>query len=265
MNKSQPIWLVIVLIIVVGISLLWIENSKRTESQLGQISKDELKPYSFRILEEDKEGVKEIELLTRQKTIIRATDYGGNFSNNVILLHMANRTRKDYDNFAHYLSQNNMRVMSLDFRGHGDSEGDRKTFTYADYEQMTRDVETAHKYLTNVTNNEQIFIIGSELGANVASNYRYGKVSKLILISPLKDISGIESEQVYAFKIPILMIGSSGDKEVVDNIKELEEEISKQSAEHGFTKTIILPGDERGTSMLKDSELRGEIVSFLLA
>jgi len=268
MKSSRGFWVIIVILIVIGISILW--NKSLSDQQIQkeldvQINKDEILPYSFNILNENEEGIKELELYTRRKVRIRATDYGGNSTNNVILLHQENGSRKDYNNFAYYLKQNNLRVISLDFRGYGESEGNKNNFTYIDYESMTRDIEVVQEYLINKTGKEKVSLLGSELGANIATNYVYGDVDKLLLVSPLKEINEIESDQIYRFKIPVMMIGASGDKEVTENIRELEEEISKQSTDTDFSKTIIISGNKRGIEILSENKIKEEILSFLLA
>ncbi|HEX4936484.1 MAG TPA: alpha/beta hydrolase, partial [Gemmatimonadaceae bacterium] len=61
----------------------------------------------------------------------------------VILVHMLNRSRRDWDSFASRLASSGIGALAIDLRGHGESPHPHPDPANADYSPMVRDVLAA--------------------------------------------------------------------------------------------------------------------------
>ncbi len=103
----------------------------------------------------------------------------------IILVHNLGEHSGIYGDFAKNLTDNNYSVVSLDFRGHGRSEGKRG---YASsYRKLIKDLQTL------IDNSESLFpgypkiLVGQGLGGNIAIYYLstyVTNISGLIVLSP---------------------------------------------------------------------------------
>jgi dienelactone hydrolase len=95
----------------------------------------------------------------------------------VILVHMLGRNRGDWNEYARYLQKEEIAVLSIDLRGHGESTNNKtlnwRFFTAGQYQQMVEDLEPVYHYLVDIyqVNPKKIGLIGINLGANIAFNY----------------------------------------------------------------------------------------------
>jgi esterase/lipase len=220
---------------------------------------ESLKPYDSYVLSENKEGQKELVLVTAGGKNIRATDYGGNFNQNVILLHMLGGNRKDYDNLAKLLHKNSFRVLTLDFQGHGESKGNWQEFDSRYFKELVQDVEVAHKYLKKESQEDKVSLIGASIGANIALTYANDNkdVVKIILLSPGEEYRNVYAE-IKTYTNPILLISSKEDTYSFDTVRSLKEDLPESS------KTLIYSGESHGSNILSSHpELKKEIVNFL--
>jgi predicted alpha/beta-fold hydrolase len=217
----------------------------------------DLAPYSSFVLSETEDGVKEMVLVTGEGIKLRATDYGGDFNQKIILLHMLDGDRHDYSALAQLLKNNNFRVLSLDFKGHGESDLYWKDFEDRYFIELVEDVNTAHKYFKDESN-AKVSIIGGSIGANIALNYanQFEGVDKLILLSP-----GEEYRSVYAEienNVPTMLVSTTGDTYSFKTVTTLKDDVYVGS------KTFIYAGNAHGTNILKSNpELNQEIVDFI--
>lgn len=123
----------------------------------------------------------------------------------IILLHMLARSRTIYRDVAANLVPH-YKVIAIDFRGHGDSQGEYVDLSKDDFRLMTRDVEAAALFLqTEGVNESDISVVGASIGANLAVLYAIEHpVEKLLLLSPGLQYQGIDiSRQDY--KGPMLI------------------------------------------------------------
>ena len=156
-----------------------------------------------------------IDLLTKDKVLLRATYYEGTEGKEtvpVILLHMYKGKRSDYRDLALFLQSIGHAVLVPDLRGHGESteiEGSKRPLKAArlpanQYPRMVEyDMEACKAFLVKENNKgklniEKLCVVGAEMGAEVAVNWAWldwnwpplaiGKqgqdVSGLVLISP---------------------------------------------------------------------------------
>ncbi len=186
----------------------------------------------------------------------------------VILLHMLNGSRKDWEPFAQKLSKashpvgemfgsKGYAVLAIDFRGHGDSiwpKGEEKkkdpkakvslqSFAPVDFQDMILDVKAAVKFLREQkeVDRARIAIIGASIGANVALSYvaRDEEIDSLVLLSPgvdFKGISTLEAIEKLRLDFPILFIASEDDEYSTKAVKKLHELASGDKKLHLYKK-----------------------------
>ncbi|MCH7768843.1 MAG: alpha/beta fold hydrolase [Nitrospinae bacterium] len=185
----------------------------------------------------------------------------------VILLHMLNRTRSDWADFALALAQTDYAVLAIDLRGHGESTrevGSWREFTPADFRAMVRDVEAAHEYLqdTPEADSERLAVIGASIGANVALLYgsRDPSVKTLVLLSPGLDYRGVttaEAMKTYGGR-PVLIAASREDAYSAQSSSTLD------SLARGRHRLILYNGAGHGTRMFrKVPELKTTLLEWL--
>lgn len=154
-----------------------------------------------------------MELRTSDGIKISATYYKSQSGtrNAIILLHMLARSKADWPDFARKL-QPDYDVMAIDFRGHGESDGELGGFQPADFQKFILDLQAAVEYLGK-SGKKTYAIIGGSIGANVALNYGADKdVERLVLLSPGLDYRGVKTEEAgrkYVGKL--LLIASEDD------------------------------------------------------
>jgi len=123
----------------------------------------------------------------------------------VVLLHMLGRSKEDWDPIIEkYLApQAGFSYLAIDLRGHGAStkQGDRKLawkdFNEQDFNNMTRDVAAAVKWLRERkdVDADKIGVVGASIGANVALNYAAGDaaIKCVAMLSPGLDYRGVKT------------------------------------------------------------------------
>ncbi|MFH1258021.1 MAG: alpha/beta fold hydrolase, partial [Candidatus Micrarchaeota archaeon] len=135
-----------------------------------------------------------MELKTSDGMKIAATYYksDNDAKEAIILLHMLNRNRNDWNDFARKL-QPNYEVIAVDFRGHGDSGGDLNAFTAEDFQKFMLDVKAAREFLSN-RGKKTYALIGGSIGANIALNFAVeNDIGRVVLLSPGLDYRGVET------------------------------------------------------------------------
>src|SRR5271169_2887963 len=119
----------------------------------------------------------------------------------VLLLHQCNRQRKVWDDLAERLAASGLNVLTVDFRGFGESGGKRpdqmSSQQEADQfvrEQWPKDVDVAFRYLQSQpgVNRGVIGAGGASCGVNQAVQLarRHPEVKSLVLLSETTDRSG---------------------------------------------------------------------------
>ncbi|MBI5367207.1 MAG: alpha/beta fold hydrolase [Planctomycetes bacterium] len=183
----------------------------------------------------------------------------------VILLHMLNRTRADWNELAPALQAAGFAVLSIDLRGHGQSlqvDGKERTwqgFAAADFEAMRADVAAAKSYAAERAGaaGKPVILIGASIGANLAllDGADDAQVWAVALLSPGLDYKGLKTEEAlgrYGDR-PIFMAASADDESAAKSTDRLAElaagELTLkryQGAGHGtqmFGKEDGQPGD----------------------
>jgi alpha-beta hydrolase superfamily lysophospholipase len=175
----------------------------------------------------------------------------------VILVHMLQKSRRDWDQFASRLAGEGIGALTFDLRGHGESSGGPQ-----DYAAMVQDVRTARRFLgsrSDVTPT-RIGLAGASIGATLAvlaAADDPGIVS-VALLSPTTDYRGLRIDgalKKYGAR-PLLLIASDDDGYAWRSVRDLQ----KAS---GARETILLSRAGNGTNMLaSDPDLMGRLVEW---
>ena len=206
------------------------------------------------------ETITNIDLNTEDNIKIKGTFFKGNKGMpSLILLHMLDRNRKDWNEFALSLQMIGFNVISIDFRGHGESGLSWKKFSDGDFNNMISDVKVANDYLIKQGLNNNVAIIGASIGANIALNYaaNYSKVKTIILLSPGLDFRGVKTkDSIKQFKNPVLIVAAEDDSYSADSSKTLN-----SSSKNSTLK--IYNGSEHGTQLLMKTDVDKLIADWL--
>jgi dienelactone hydrolase len=118
----------------------------------------------------------------------------------VLLLHQCNRQRKVWDGLAQRLAAAGINVLTLDYRGYGESEGDRfdklppQEEAQIQAEKWPGDIDTAFQYLVSQpgVTRDVIGVGGASCGLNnsIQTARRHTEVKSLVLMSGSTDLKG---------------------------------------------------------------------------
>lgn len=150
---------------------------------------------------------REVSFATGDGVKIFATYWDRGTENKLVLLHMLGRDRSDWNSFAGNIGYT---VIAIDFRGHGQSDGNWQSFQEGDFSNMILDVKAASEFLGG-----QVIVIGASIGANVALNYadNYG-ADGVVLLSPSYDYRGVDTRAaITRYKGPLLIVTSRNDEQ----------------------------------------------------
>jgi alpha-beta hydrolase superfamily lysophospholipase len=174
----------------------------------------------------------------------------------VILLHMLNRSHRDFDALALRLASEGIGALAIDLRGHGDSQGSPLNFA-----PMVADVRAARRFLAGRPDVVgKVGILGASLGANLAAIEAADDVtvSSLALLSPSLDYRGlrIETAMRKVGSRPVLMVVSDDDPYASRSARDLEKGTRGREVLH-------LTAAGHGTTMLeRDASLAGSLVDW---
>ena len=205
-------------------------------------------------------NVIDVDLKTEDNINIKATFYKGDKEMpSIILLHMLDRDRNDWNEFAIQLQSLGYNVISIDLRGHGESSLSWSSSSDTDFNKMTLDVKAAKNFLVSNDIGSDIVIIGASIGANVALNYavKDNSIKTIILLSPGLSYRGVKTEEtIKLFKHPILIVAAEGDTYSADSSRALNS-LSKNSV------LKIYQGLEHGTSLFGKTDIDKIIIDWL--
>jgi pimeloyl-ACP methyl ester carboxylesterase len=175
----------------------------------------------------------------------------------MLLLHQCNMDRHAWDGLAKDLADAGFHVVTVDYRGYGESSGDR-----AQREKWPGDGDAAYAYLLaqKGVDKSRVAAGGASCGVTQSSDLatRHHEVRALMLLS------GQASDAAKAYlaanpRIPVFGAASEGDTGAAKGIKEAVE-----SSKNPHTTIKIYSGTEHGVPMFaKNSELEPMIVAWL--
>jgi len=166
----------------------------------------------------------------------------------VVLVHMLQRSRRDWDLLASRLAAGGIGALTLDLRGHGESLGSAQ-----DHAAMVKDVTAARRYLATRpdVDSSRIGFGGASLGATLVA-LAAGEdptIRGVALLSPSLDYRGLRIEAAVR-KLgsrPMLLVASDDDAYAMRSARELQEGAVKSR------ELIILTSAGHGTIMLTRS------------
>ncbi len=175
----------------------------------------------------------------------------------VILLHMADRDRTDWNNFATTLLQHGYAVLTIDFRGDGQSRA-----TVNDYNSLVLDVKAAKNFLRtqDKADPSRIAIVGASIGANVGLKYvaTDTSIKTLVLLSPGLDYRGVIVAGTFEkYTKPVLMVASEDDIYSFTTAQQLN------LLSGGNTVLKLYKGAGHGTNMFVEKDLENVLMDWL--
>jgi alpha-beta hydrolase superfamily lysophospholipase len=175
----------------------------------------------------------------------------------VILVHMLHRSRHDFDALASRLASEGIGALTVDLRGHGESQGT----VGQDFAPMVADVKAARRFLTGRSDvSGKIGYLGASLGANLVALAAADDpgISILALLSPSLEYRGLRIETAmrkYGAR-PVLMVVSDDDPYASRSARELEKNTKGREI-------LALTGAGHGSTMLeREPSLMGSLVDW---
>lgn len=142
----------------------------------------------------------------------------------VLLMHQCNRDRKTWDPVATQLAEAGINVLTLDYRGYGESGGERFQSLPPEQQMVTRqkwpaDIDVAYQYLLAQPGVDRSRIAAGGASCGVDNSIqlarRHPEVKTLVLLSGNTDQSGIKFLES-ATTVPIFMSASEDDGDMVE-------------------------------------------------
>jgi pimeloyl-ACP methyl ester carboxylesterase len=179
----------------------------------------------------------------------------GSGTTGVILAHMYPTDQRSWFPFAKKLAGEGYCAMTFDFRGYGESSGDKVI------SQIDRDLDGAYLFLKQKT--QRIFLIGASMGGTaglcVASRQ---PVAGVVCISGPVSFRGISAvDAVGKVKAPCLFIAAEHDPgQAADSAQYLHQQAQANKD------LLIVPGSEHGTYLFQGpnkEKVEKKILKFL--
>ncbi|MEK6954146.1 MAG: alpha/beta hydrolase [Candidatus Micrarchaeota archaeon] len=200
-----------------------------------------------------------VELKTSDGLKIAATYYKSNAQTRdaVILLHMLGRNRGDYSDFAARL-KDSFEVIAIDFRGHGESDGNLAAFGSGDFCNFELDVGAAKEFLEK--NNKKAYaIIGGSIGANTALNFATKNgIGQAVLLSPGLDYRGVGTEEsARKFSGRLFLAASEDDPYSAMSVRKI------YALSPAKKELKIFQNAGHGTKMFSSTDLEVQVMNWL--
>lgn len=174
----------------------------------------------------------------------------------LLLLHQLNSKKESWDAFARRSQKAGFSLLALDFRGHGESEGDWHSFKDEDFVAMLYDAEAGASFLKE-KGKRLVAVLGASIGANTAFRYSSEEHIPAVLLSPGLLYHGIDINNVTS-TAPTLIIVGKGDEYSYDSSRELEQ--NNLLGEHAL---MVVESAKHGTYLLEEPGVEERIRKFL--
>jgi dienelactone hydrolase len=210
---------------------------------------------------------KDMDIMTGDRTVLKATYYSpGKPGPAVLLLHQCNMDRKSWEPLAIDLTNAGMHVMTLDFRGFGESGGEkitdpeRRRAVMAD--TWPKDVDAAYTILIGLkgVDRSRLAVGGASCGVTQASAFasRQPDVKALVLLSG----SASDAAKTYFSATPALAIFGAVSEDEAAATKGIKEALAASKNSRNTLK--VYTGAGHGVAMFaKEAELEPMIVTWL--
>ena len=208
-----------------------------------------------------------VTLHTNDGAAIAADYYPADVDRGVILAHMMPADRKSWAALAGTLQAAGFRVIAIDLRGHGESQGGPvgyKKFSDAEHRASIQDVKAAAEALAE-RGASTIHLGGASIGANLVLQYaaEHEEVASAILLSPGLEYRGLATE-AHARRIrkgqAIYYIAAEDDIYSAETVKKL----FAVTPEYAEKELHVFPAGGHGTNLFKTHpELMEELTQWL--
>jgi dienelactone hydrolase len=203
---------------------------------------------------------KDVDIKAADGVSLNATYYSpGRSGPGMLLLHQCNMDRHAWDGLANDLANAGFHVVTLDFRGYGNSGGDR-----SQRDKWPGDVDAAFAYLTAQKDVQRSLVAagGASCGVTQASDLavRHGEIKALMLLS---GSASDAAKRYFAANagFPVFGAASEGDTGAAQGIRDA---VAASKSPQSTLK--IYSGTEHGVPMFaKNAELEPMIVNWLKA
>lgn len=177
----------------------------------------------------------------------------------VILAHMYPDDQTQWYGFARFLEQRGYQVLTFDFRGFGESEGQM------DVARNYQDVQAAVSYLRN-RGAENIYLVGASMGGTASLRAVTGRripgVRAVVVVSSPVQILGLSvKETMNQVRVPALFLAAEEDGEAPNNARWFYDNTG------GLRELKLWPGLDHGTDLVQGSygwEVQEAILQFLI-
>lgn len=210
---------------------------------------------------------KDVDIKAADGVTLKGTYFSpGKFGPALLLLHQCNMDRHAWDSVASDAAANGgIHVLTIDFRGYGQSGGEKLTGANAQRAQQEKwpgDVDAAWKYLMSQDGIDTMFLAagGASCGVTQAADLavRQHGIRALVLLSG----SASDAAKAYLATANVVVFGaaSEDDKAAAQGIRD----VVMPARKSGQTVLKIYPGTEHGVAMFSvHPELPPFIVNWL--
>lgn len=202
-------------------------------------------------------------------TLYEKTQSTQSSSPGLILLHSVNESRAIWVGAAERFVDLGFVVLAVDLRGHGESTTksgqvySENTFNHSDWQSSIHDIALAKEaLLTAGANPDNLFILGSGLGANIGFKYAHtdSAIQGMILLSPGLEYNTISIEQSMSEnrRLPVLFLATNGDSYSAGSVEKLK------VLTPAYAESRLYPGTAHGIDLLNgNSKVMGDIQNWL--
>jgi len=212
----------------------------------------------------------DVNIVTEDKLTLKGTYYSAETPGpGILLLHMCvdGTDRGSWSNLANTLVKEGFHILTFDFRGYGQSEGDWPDFkTMPEFIEVCRttimkDVEAAYEYLSSQEGvaQDRIGITGASCGIfmGIETSLNHPEIRALALLSgPFDEQARQQLESLDS--VPVLSAASQDDVRAFEAMKRVF-----SASKHPNSTLIQYKGTEHGTNMFaKEPDLQRTIVAW---
>ena len=197
-------------------------------------------------------GGKALTFPTEDGLVLSGTSFGAGVTG-VVLAHMYPADQSGWFSFAQRLGGQGYQALTFDFRGYGESEGEK------DIGNLDRDVEAAVAEI-QALGAERLVLIGASMGGTAgliaaASEPVWpgfgegaGAAGVVTLSAPLA-FRGLDARAALPdVRVPVLLLAAEGDQSAVPDAQAMAAQLG------GRSEVVVLSGDRHGTDLLSGPE-----------
>ncbi len=195
-------------------------------------------------------------IVAEDEIVLNGHLFGGQNKVGVILSHMQPNDQSAWFEFAQGLADEGYAAFTFDFRGYGDSQGDK------DFSTLDEDLREALRFMRTDRGLEQVFLVGASMGGTtslvVAAQEEVTGVVAVSAPAQFEDQDALSA--IPGVPWPTLLVASEDDTAAILSLQELEEASGQPQDSETY------PGNAHGTDLLQSehaAEFRTLIVAFL--